>query len=150
MKLAADSQLKFEAFFRELYDDDSFRLPPIYFYAGNFSRFLTKILKIYGITIGSRIFIKPDFISAADDSRIIVHVELAAHEIAHVLQYEREGFVRFFYKYFRSFRQNLKNKSWNTVSRQEAYLEIPFEIQARETAARFVEWNKRKRKMDND
>jgi hypothetical protein len=37
-----------------------------------------------------------------------------------------------------------KKKDWNASSRHEAYLEIPFEKEAREIAAKFVEWNRNK------
>jgi hypothetical protein len=68
--------------------------------------------------------------------------DLIAHEIAHTLQYRREGFVNFFRKYLSSYWRNLRRKrKWDAAARQEAYLEIPFEIEARATAARFVEWN---------
>lgn len=152
MKLAPDSHAKFEMFFREFYKDEHFKLPVVHFYAGNFSRLLTRTLKIFGITIGSRIFIKPDFLSLTADKRRRIHVELAAHEIAHVLQYERDGFARFFYKYLESYRRNLKNEKWSAAARLEAYLAIPYEIEARETAARFVEWNEENGKwiMDNE
>jgi hypothetical protein len=67
---------------------------------------------------------------------------LAAHEVTHTLQYKREGFFKFFYKYLTSFWRNLrKRKSWDIISRQEAYLEIPFEIEAREVAEKFIEWS---------
>lgn len=144
MKLAPDSHLKFEAFFREFLADEQFQMPKVYFYAGKFSRLLTKALKIHGITIGGSVFVTPKFVSI-ENNLIKIHVELAAHEIAHVLQYKREGFVRFLCEYLKSYRRNLKKKKIrNKVSRHQAYLEIPFEIEARETAAKFVEWNEKK------
>ncbi|MDQ3321313.1 MAG: hypothetical protein M3525_02460 [Acidobacteriota bacterium] len=131
--------------------DEQFQMPKVYFYAGKFSRLLTKILKIHGITIGGSVFVTPKFISI-ENNCCKIHVELAAHEIAHVLQYKREGFIRFLYEYLKSYRQNLKKKKTrDKVSRRQAYLEIPFEIEAREVAAKFMEWNEKneKRIMDN-
>lgn len=152
MKLAPESLRKFETFFRELYDNEQFNLPPINFHAGGFSSVLTALLKIHGITIGSHIFIKPIFLTAAGDKRRKIHTELAAHEIAHVLQYEREGFMKFLYKYFGDYRRNLRRSATRNIeARHQAYLSIPFEIEAREIASKFVEWNgkNRKRKTDN-
>lgn len=149
MKLAEESRGKLEEFFREFLADDDFRLPAIYFHAGRLSELLTRSLKIHGITIGKNIFVTPEFIFAANDQsrKKKIHVELAAHEIAHVLQYEREGFARFFYKYFKSYFDNLRGqKNWNGEARRRAYLNIPFEIEARETAAKFVVWNKNRRR----
>ena len=148
MKLAPESHRKFETFFRQLYGDERFKLPPIRFYAGNFSRLLTKTLKIYGITVGGFVFVKPKFLAVADDKRTKIHVELAAHEIAHVLQYKREGFIKFLWKYFGDYHRNLRRAgSRSAEARLEAYLEIPFEIEAREIASKFVEWNERNRKQ---
>ena len=142
MKLADESRKMFEMFFRQYFSDEQFRLPQTYFYAGGFSRLITKTLKIHGITIGKNIFIKPSLLSI-DTEFAKINTELAAHEIAHVLQYRREGFIKFLYKYLRSYRRNLKDKqNWNDFSRHEAYLEIPYEIEAREIAAQFVDWKK--------
>jgi len=143
MKLAETSHQKLESFFREYLNDENFRLPVIYFYAGKFSSFFTALISVHGITFGRRIFIKPKFLSFDESNLLKLPVELAAHEIAHTLQYKREGFVSFFYKYLSSFWGNLKKKEkWDADSRHEAYLDIPFEIEARAVAASFVEWNK--------
>ncbi len=151
MKLAPESHLKFQTFFREIFQDEEFRMPQVYFYAGGFSRLLTKTLKIHGITIGKNVFIKPRFVSVKN-KRVKIHAELAAHEIAHVLQYERDGFIKFLYEYLNGYRRNLKKrKIQDKFSQQQAYWEIPFEIEARRIAAMFVEWNENngKLKMDN-
>ncbi len=140
MKLADDSRQIFELFFRQLLFDEDFRLPEIYFYAGRFSRLITVSLKIHGITIGKNIFIKPTQISS-NNILTKINSELAAHEIAHVLQYRREGFIRFLFTYLRSYRKNLKGKKkWDSISRHQAYLDIPQEVEASEIAAQFVDW----------
>ena len=142
MKLAKSSHQKLETFFREYLNDESFRLPAIYFYVGKFTRVFTAIVKVHGITFGRRIYIMPSFVALNRANKLKLPEGLVAHEITHTLQYKREGFVKFFYKYLTSFWRNLrKMKSWDIISRQEAYLEIPFEIEAREVAERFVEWN---------
>ena len=142
MKLAKSSHQKLETFFREYLNDESFRLPAIHFYVGKFTRVFTAIVKVHGITFGRRIYIMPSFVGLNRANKLKLPEGLVAHEITHTLQYKREGFVKFFYKYLTSFWRNLrKMKSWDIISRQEAYLEIPFEIEAREVAERFVEWN---------
>ena len=145
MKLAENSQDRLETFFREFLSDESFRLPTVNFYAGKFARIFTLILQVHGITFGRHIFVMPDLIAKDFENRRKLSLELAAHEIVHVLQYKKEGFVRFFYKYLTSYWRNLrKKKDWNASSRHEAYREIPFEREAREIAAEFVEWNRDK------
>lgn len=147
MKLSESSRVKLEEFFRQYTHDERLTLPEIYFHAGRFSGILTSALKIHGITIGRNIFITPEFVFSTENDFHKTHIELAAHEIAHVLQYKREGFVKFIYKYFSSYLRNLlRRKTWDAAARHQAYLEIPFEIEARETATNFVEWNEKRRK----
>ena len=144
MKLAKSSHQKLEMFFREYLKDESFQLPVMHFYVGKFTRIFTAIVKVHGITFGRRIYIMPTFVSLNRANNLKLPENLVAHEIAHTLQYKREGFLRFFYKYLKSFLGNLKNKkSWDIISRQEAYLDIHFEIEAREVADNFVEWSRK-------
>ena len=146
MKLAESSHRKLEAFFREYLNDETFRLPQIYFYVGKCTNLLTAFISVHGITFGRRILITPRLLSFNQNNLLKLPDDLVAHEITHVLQYKREGFVKFFYKYLISFWRNLRKRgNWDAVSRQNAYLEIPFEVEARHVAAKFVEWNKFKR-----
>ncbi len=146
MKLAESSQRNLQIFFREILADENFNLPTINFYAGKFSGIFTSIIHVHGITFGRHIFIQPDLIKRDFENRRTLSGELATHEIVHVLQYRKEGFVKFFYDYLMNYRRNLREKqNWNAVSRHEAYREIPFEREAREIAAAFVEWNQSKK-----
>ena len=148
MKLAKSSHQKLETFFREYLDDESFRLPVINFYVGKFTQIFTSIIKVHGITFGRRIYIMPSFVALNRREQLKLPENLVAHEITHTLQYEREGFFVFFYKYLKSFSGNLRKKQgWDIDARQEAYLEIPFEIEAREVAEKFVEWNRKSEKV---
>ncbi len=148
MKLAEDSHHKLQTFFREVLADENFNLPAVNFYIGRFSRVFTMILQVHGITLGRRIFVMPDLISNDFENRRKLPLELAAHEIVHVLQYKKDGFTKFFYKYLSSFWKNLRaKKNWDSVARQQAYRDIPYEREAREIAARFVEWNRNKKSI---
>ena len=150
MKLAESSHQKLEAFFREYLNDEEFHLPQIYFYVGKFTNLLTAIISVHGITFGRRIFIAPKLLSFNQNNLLNLPENLVAHEIAHVLQYGREGSLKFFYKYLTSFWRNLrKRRKWDAVSRQNAYLEIPFEVEARRVAAKFVEWRSLERTNEN-
>jgi len=146
MKLAEKSRKKIEEFFREHLRDEDFRLPEIYFYGGKFTHYLTSVLKIEGITVGRRIYIFPENFWLGENRKLRLEEELVVHEITHVLQYRREGFVRFLWLYLRSYGSNLrKKKSWDSAARAEAYFEIPFEIEARQTASKFSVWSKRRK-----
>lgn len=144
MKLSEASHQKLELFFQEFLNDKNFRLPKINIYFGGFSRLLTSILQIDGITVGKHIFILPGLIQRNADNKLKIREDLAAHEIAHTLQYKREGFIKFLYKYQKSYRQNLrKSGKWDSDAKFLAYFEIPFEVEAREAAEKFRVWNKK-------
>ena len=143
MKLADSSHKRLEEFFREYLDDADFRLPQINLYAGKLTNILTNIISVHGITFGKRVFITPKLLSFNRSNFLKLPEDLIAHEITHAIQYRHEGFVRFFYEYLSNYWRNLRaKKKWDAAARHEAYLEIPFEIEARRVAARFVEWNK--------
>ena len=149
MKLAQDSRNSLQEFFRELLSDEDFRLPAINFYGGKISNLITKILQVHGITFGRHIFIHPNLIGIDFENRLKLSLELAAHEIVHVLQYKKEGFLKFFYKYLTGYWRNLQKKSdWSAHSRHEAYREISFEQEAREVAAEFVKWTRNRKSTD--
>ena len=141
MKLSEKSHQKIEAFFRDCLEDESFKLPEIEFYGGKFTRFLTSKLKIEGITIGKRIFIFPEQFWRSESNLLRLGERLVVHEIAHVLQYRREGFFGFLYKYLRDYWRNLRKlKKWDAFSRAAAYFEISFEREAREMERKYREW----------
>jgi len=145
MKLADTSHQRLEAFFREYLDDTSFRLPAINLHTGKFTNILTKCIRVHGITLGRRIFIAPKLLSFNRNNFLKLPEDLIAHEIAHAIQYRREGFVRFLYQYLTAYWRNLRTKkNWDAAARHEAYLEIPYEVEARQVAGQFVEWNKAK------
>lgn len=151
MNLAKGSHQRLEEFFREYFQDEDFVLPKIHFYGGTFTRFFTYFIKVHGITFGRRIFILPELISVNHAAEPRLSEKLAAHEITHTLQYRKHGIFGFFYRYLSSFIENLrKKKKWDLISRQEAYWEIPFEVQAREVAEKFVEWNCEKRRLETE
>lgn len=146
MKLGEKSHKKIEEFFREYLADDDFRLPDVEFYGGQFTHFLTKFLKIEGITIGRRVYICPANLNYSESGKLRLDEELAVHEIAHVLQYRREGFFRFLWLYQKSYYDNLRKKGKRDLyAKAEAYLEIPFEIEARQTASKFADWSKNRK-----
>ncbi len=145
MKLAENSHRKLELFFREYLNDENFELPMIDLYVGKFSSFLTAAISVHGITLGRRIFITSKLLTLNQNNFLKLPENLVAHEITHVLQYREEGFAKFFYKYLTNYWKNLRGKKkWDADARHEAYLAIPFEIEARKIAAEFVEWNEKR------
>jgi hypothetical protein len=143
-KLAASSSKTIEAFFREYLEDENFCLPEIYFYNGRIAGLITSGFHIGGITFGKRILIFPPLIGRNRENNLRMSADLLVHEITHVLQYKREGFLRFFYLYLKSYRQNLKGKKkWDSPTRRQAYLEIPLELEAVKTTNAFMLWKEK-------
>ena len=144
MKLSRNSHRKLEIFFREFLSDESFTLPIVNFYTGHLSKVFTLFLSINGITLGKRVFILPQLVSLNRKNQKKLPEELIVHEIMHVIQYQKTGFFKFFYTYLRDYWRNLRERDeWNSASRQQAYLNIPFEIEARCAAQKYLEWNEK-------
>jgi hypothetical protein len=151
MYLAKDAHAKFEEFYKEFFDEETGGVPKIKIYARRGAGFITKILNVNWITVGRRIFIRPHLTKFADDARLYAPKALIAHELAHVLQYQQLGFVKFFYTYLRDYFRILKTKKkWDFNARMEAYLEISHEIEARRFAAEFLEWLEKRQNKDKN
>lgn len=150
MYLAKDAHEKFEDFYREFFNERNHPLPKIKIYARRGAGLITKLLNINGITFGRRIFIRPQLVTISNDSLLRAPKALIAHELAHVLQYQQLGFIKFFYTYLKGYWQALKKKEkWDANARMEAYLEIPHEVEARQFAADFLVWlDNRKQKPE--
>jgi len=146
MRLSEQSHKKIEEFFREYLDNEDFRLPEVRFYGGKFTHYLTSVLKIEGLAVGRRIYIFPENFWISENRKLRLDEQLVVHEITHVLQYRREGFFRFLRLYYKSYYANLrKNKRRDFSARTEAYLEISFEIEARQAASNYAAWSKNRK-----
>jgi hypothetical protein len=147
MRLSRKSHERLETFFRDFYGEEELKLPRVDLYVKRGAGLITEVFKIYGITFGKYIFIKSDLLYRNEKGELCVSKELLAHELTHVLQYQKLGWFRFFYTYLKGYWLALKEKEkWDSAARQRAYLEIPHEIEARRCAAKFMEWMS---KMEN-
>lgn len=141
MKLARDSHERLEKFFREYFNDPHLRLPPIHLHRGRCARFITKRLRIGAITFGRHILLAPDRVTNEGGS-LQTKGWLMAHEATHVLQYEREGYVRFLIKYLRDYWLALRDVGeWNREARMNAYLAIEAERVAHEVERAYQTWS---------
>lgn len=75
------------------------------------------------ITLGKKVYIRREFFS--DEGEI--PLDLIAHEIAHVVQFERDGFIPFLFRYMRDYARGLARG----LGDRQAYLAIPYEVEAR-------------------
>ncbi|MFN2480040.1 MAG: DUF4157 domain-containing protein [Pyrinomonadaceae bacterium] len=130
-----------EKFFRHHLRDERLRLPRVRFYAGRFAGALTKTCGIGAITFGSRVFVAPGLLYRDVDDRLVLSSELAVHEAAHVLQYERAGFVPFLFLYLRDYAREWRREAGGARARHRAaYLAIDFEVEARAAEDSYLEW----------
>lgn len=141
MKLSREVHSEIQTFFRLYFNDENLVLPDCDIFIKRGARIFSKLFAINGITIGKRVFIKPSLVKRNKDNRPAISKNLLVHELTHVMQYQRRGFFGFLTKYFADYFLNLRrerDKSFN--SRMNAYLNIPDEIEARDSADKFVEW----------
>jgi hypothetical protein len=98
------------------------------------ARLVTRCLGASGVAFGRRLFFSPAG-SRCLDGRGVSAAALAAHEVAHVLQYRRHGFfgmlARYVWEYLRG------RRAW--LGHDAAYRGIGFEREARELAERVRE-----------
>lgn len=142
MRLSRRTHKKFETFFRQYFEDDKLKLPDIEIYIKRGAGIITRLLAVEGITIGRHIFIKPSVARHRSKDSFSIGKNLLAHELTHVLQYQKLGFFGFLIDYLKEYFSGLKRKKkWNSRARMEAYWEISHEVEARKTAEQFVEWN---------
>ena len=141
MKLAPEAHLRLEKFFREHLKDNELELPPIHVYTGGIARLLTKLLHTGAITFGRRILFSPTWIKEEQGRRSLPGW-LLAHEVMHVLQYEQEGVLRFFFNYVRGYWRALrKSGKWDSRARVAAYLAIAEERAAQEVERAYHAWS---------
>ena len=141
MKLAPKTHHQLETFFRQYFEEENLRLPQVKIYARRGAAIVTKLLKVDGITLGSRVFIDFRLIKCDEQKRLCLSKNLLSHEIAHVVQYQKSGLWGFLFRYLKDYFVILRTKKkWNSRARLESYWEIPHEIEARDAAKKFVEW----------
>lgn len=141
MKLSENSHRRLEEFFRVFLKNERFELPKIEFYAGKFAAQLTHIIGVHGITLGRSVIILPSLVSLNRKNQKKLPEDLIVHEIMHVIQYRNLGHARFLYQYLKFYWTNLRQTGeWNFAARRRAYLDIPFEIEARAAAEEYLRW----------
>jgi Domain of unknown function (DUF4157) len=141
MKLSPELHHEIERFFRFYYHDQTLVLPEVQIYVRRGARYICKIAGAHGITFGRQIFISPKIVWRNSKNHLTIPKDLLVHELTHTLQYEKQGFFGFLFSYLKAYFANLRGKKkWDIYSRVESYLQIPHEIEARDSAERFIEW----------
>jgi hypothetical protein len=101
---------------------------------GRGSRLLTRLLGASGVALGRRVFLSREGARLLD-GRGASAIGLAAHEVAHVLQYRRHGFLGMLARYAWDYLRG--RRAW--VGHRAAYRGIGFEREAWEVGERIVE-----------
>ncbi len=151
MKLSATTVKELQHFFRQHLNDCELRLPPITIHAGLSASLMMKAVGMGAITFGRHVFIRPALVKKDDEGRLCIPGWLLAHEIAHVLQYEQKGYLRFFRDYLRGYWRALRaGKSWVAQGRMVAYKAIAEELSAREAEHAYRDLSTTKDKLERD
>lgn len=122
-------------------------MPQLKIYCNGWTGWLTKVLRIGAITVGHRIFVSPKF-STRNERTGQIHLPgwLVAHEAVHVLQYQREGILRFLANYLREYVQTLiKARRFGAGARTAAYYAISHEVEAHIAEQAYHRWSEEKR-----
>ena len=145
MRLSASSRAELEEFFRELRGEEDFRLPPVKVHAGRAVGWLTHRARIDAITLGRRVLVAPRHVRRGRvGGACAVAGRLMAHEVAHLLQAERAGLVRFLFAYLREYWSGLRRApKWDAAAHWRAYAEISFEREARAAERAYEAWRAR-------
>ena len=141
--MANESARVFAEFFvEEGWIDDVSEFPEINIYFGKGAAFATRIMMADGVTFGRSVLLDPKFVTPDSSGRLNISRSLLVHEIVHVMQYEASGLFRFLAHYvFEFVKDYSRRKKWNSRNWYAAYLEIPYEKEARDAAARFIKWS---------
>ena len=146
MILSASSRAELEEFFREFGGEEDFRLPPVRIHAGRWVGWLTRRARIDAITLGRRVLVAPNHVrrGRGDGARAVAG-RLMAHEVAHLLQAERAGLVRFLLAYLREYWNGMRRApKWDAAAHWRAYAEISFEREARAAERAYEAWRARR------
>lgn len=142
MRLSKTSAEKLEEFTKIFFRNEFVNPPQMKIYAKCGAGLLTTLLNVQGVTLGRYVFLHPSLVWKNEQKQICAPKWLIAHEFAHVLQYRKFGVVKFLYSYFKIFWQKLKHmEKWDFNARLEAYLEIPYEIEARNFETEYLKWS---------
>lgn len=151
MKISETSRLELQEFFRLYFKDETISIPPIYFYGGTFSAFVTRRLKIHGITLDNIILLAPEIMRCEEHSGCFYAPEnLVAHELTHVVQYQKQGIVGFLYRYLRDYFSYLRKNGLSAEARLQAYYSIAQEVEARDAAEAYEFWRAEKRRRQSE
>lgn len=141
MKLSRELHQQIENYFRFYFKDETLKLPEVEIFVRRGAWLFSRLFIVNGITFGRHIFIRPELVKRNSKNRLIISKNLLVHELTHTMQYQKQGFLRFLFSYFKAYFINLKRKKkWDIYSRAESYLEIPHEIEARDSAEKFIQW----------
>jgi Domain of unknown function (DUF4157) len=142
MKLTAAGQAHMERFFRYYLRDARLRLPVVLIHANQWTRTLTKPFRFGAITFGRHVFVGTNLVARDGDGRMRVPGWLLAHELMHVIQYERAGMRRFLSAYLREYAQAMRRgRKLNATGHWLAYRAITQETEAYAAEAAYRQWS---------
>ncbi|HEX8458017.1 MAG TPA: DUF4157 domain-containing protein [Pyrinomonadaceae bacterium] len=144
MRLAEESRVRLEQFFRSYERDETLRLPPVQVHAGVFARSLTGALRVAALTLGRHVFVARGVVWRDGRGRQTMKGWLLAHEAAHVRQFQRVGCMPFLLAYAREYLSLLvRGGRFDARARMEAYEQLSWEREARAAEVAYLAWRGR-------
>ncbi|HEV2799229.1 MAG TPA: DUF4157 domain-containing protein [Pyrinomonadaceae bacterium] len=144
MRLAEESRVRLEQFFRSYERDEALHLPSLKIHAGFWSQSMTRALRVAALTLGRHVFVAREVVWRDAHGRQTIKGWLLAHETAHVRQFQRVGCVPFLYAYAREYlRLLVRGGRFDARARMKAYEQLSWEREARAAEAAYLEWRAR-------
>ena len=141
MRLTAEGQAHIERFFRMYLRDERLTLPVVSLHADQWARALTSPFRFGAITFGRHVFVATDLVARDGSARTQVPGWLVAHEMMHVIQYERAGMTRFLFAYLSEYTRALRRgRRLNAAGHWLAYRAIAHEVEAYAAEAAYRQW----------
>ena len=144
MRLTPEGHAHFERFFRLYLRDERLTLPVVSIHADQWAHTLTKPFRFGAITFGRHVFVATSLVARDGDEQMRVPGWLVAHELMHVIQYERAGMTRFLFAYLREYARALRRgRRLNAAGHWLAYRAIAQEAEAYRAEAAYRQWAER-------
>ena len=141
MRLTPEAHDNLQEFFRVHYDDAGLVLPEIDWQKGTAAQGVTRGFRITAMTLGRRVLLDAKALRCDTDGRWWIKSRLAAHEATHVLQYQRQGWGGFLFRYLSEYAQTMQQAArWDSQSHATAYNALSAEREARELEAAYRLW----------
>jgi hypothetical protein len=144
MRLTPESHTLLEQFYRYYWRDEKLALPWIDWDVGRAAQFVVRTSGVTAMTLGARVLLHRPAAQRDESGRWLIKSRLAAHETAHVLQYQRLGWSGFLLDYLGDYAREMRGAArWNAAAHFQSYESIKAEREAQAAEDAYIEWSGR-------